>query len=75
METMPVLQSIASTLLSRRAARRLGRVIPNPVVRFVAVTAATALVPVLVERAAHALRSRRAARGQSSRSRSSRGAR
>ena len=56
---MPLLRSLASGLLSRRAARRLGRAIPNPLIRFAAVTAATALVPLLVEKVAERLSGRR----------------
>jgi hypothetical protein len=59
---MPLFRSLASGLLSRRAARRLGRAIPNPVLRFVAVTAATTLVPLLVNKAAERWHSRRSPR-------------
>ncbi|MGI8545978.1 MAG: hypothetical protein ACR2M1_01385 [Gemmatimonadaceae bacterium] len=48
---MPLLRSIASSLLSRRAARRIARFIPNPVVRYAVVTAATTLAPFVVDRA------------------------
>lgn len=48
---MPMLRTITTGLLGRSAARRIGRFIPNPVVRFVAVAAATQLVPLLLDRA------------------------
>ncbi len=48
---MPLLRSLASGLLSRRAARRIARFIPNPIVRYAVVTAATTLAPLIVDRA------------------------
>ncbi len=48
---MPLLRTIASGLLSRRAARRIARFIPNPIVRYALVTAATTLTPLVVDRA------------------------
>ncbi len=48
---MPLLRTIASGLLSRRAARRIARFIPNPIVRYAVVTAATTLAPFLIDRA------------------------
>lgn len=59
---MPIVQTITSGLLSRHAAKRVARVIPNPIVRYVVVAAATALVPVLVDRAAKQWRARRGRR-------------
>lgn len=53
---MPLLRTIASSLLSRRAARRVSRVIPNPILRYAVVTAATALAPMVVDRAVAAWR-------------------
>ncbi len=47
---MPVFRSVASALLTRRAVKKLSRVIPNPLLRYVAVTAATVVVPLLIER-------------------------
>lgn len=48
---MPLLRSLASGLLSRRAARRIARFIPNPIVRYAVVTAATTVAPLLVNKA------------------------
>lgn len=59
---MPLIRTIASGLLSRHTAKRIGRVIPNPILRYALVTAATAIVPVLVDRAVEAWNSRRASR-------------
>ncbi len=64
---MALLHSIASSLFSRHTARRLGRVIPNPALRFVAVTAATTLVPVLIEQGAKAWQARRRKRARAHR--------
>jgi hypothetical protein len=61
---MPFIQTVTSGLLSRHAAKRVSRVIPNPIVRYVVVTATTALVPIIVNRAAKHWRERRARRGQ-----------
>jgi hypothetical protein len=43
-------QSLAAGLFGRRAARRIGKMIPNPVLRFVVVTAVTTAVPLAVNR-------------------------
>jgi hypothetical protein len=48
---MPLLRNLATGLLGRRTARRLGRAIPNPLVRAAVVGAATTVIPLLVERA------------------------
>lgn len=45
--TLSFLRSAVSVLISRRTARRLARIIPNPLVRYAIVTIATAVVPVL----------------------------
>ena len=55
---MPLLNSIAQRALRGRASRGLARAIPNPLVRYAAITAATALLPRLLS----ALSRRRAAR-------------
>jgi hypothetical protein len=47
---MPILRSVTAALVSRRSARRLARIIPNPVVRYAVVTAVTALVPIAMTR-------------------------
>lgn len=59
---MPILRTVASGLLSRRAARRLSRAIPNPVVRMLAVAAATTLVPMAVNHVATRWQNRRRSR-------------
>lgn len=48
---MPLLRTLAAGLLGRRTARRLGRAIPNPLVRAAFIGAATTVIPLLVERA------------------------
>ena len=55
---MPLLNSIAHRALRGRASRGLARAIPNPILRYAAVTAASALVPIVMA----ALAKRRAAR-------------
>lgn len=45
---MPLLNVIAHRMLHGRATRQLARAIPNPVLRYAAVTAVTALVPVVL---------------------------
>lgn len=45
---MPLLDSIAHRMLRGGASRRLARAIPNPVLRYAAVTAVSALIPALV---------------------------
>ena len=45
---MPLLNTIANRMLHGQASRRLARAIPNPVVRYAAVTAITALVPLVL---------------------------
>jgi len=57
---MPILRSMTTALISRRSARRLARIIPNPVVRYVVVTAVTALVPVAITRITERWHRRRA---------------
>jgi hypothetical protein len=52
------LRSIASGLVSRRTARRLSRGIPNPILRFALVSAATALVPLAIDKGLDAWRGR-----------------
>lgn len=47
---MAFVQTFVAGLAGRRAARGLGRYIPNPVLRFVTVTAVTALIPIAVKR-------------------------
>jgi len=61
---MPLLRTIASGLLGRSTAKRVGRLIPNPVLRYAAVTAATALAPIIVNKVADRWRSRRSRRGK-----------
>ena len=45
---MALLHPIAHRLLRGRASRGLARAIPNPLVRYAAVTAVSALLPVIV---------------------------
>jgi len=45
---MPLLNSIAHRVLRGPASRGLARAIPNPIVRYAAVTAATALLPMVL---------------------------
>ncbi len=47
---MAFVQTLVAGIAGRRAARGLGRYIPNPVLRFITVTAVTALVPLAVKR-------------------------
>lgn len=61
---MPLLRSFASGLLGRKAARRLSRAIPNPMLRWVAATAATAIVTIVIERVVSSRRSRRGKRAR-----------
>jgi hypothetical protein len=50
---MSLLAPLASGLLSRRVVNRMARMIPNPVLRYAALLAATTVVPYLAARAAH----------------------
>lgn len=61
---MAMLRTISTALLSRTAARRLGRVIPNPLLRMVVVAAATRIAPVIAAKAGQQWRVRQAARTQ-----------
>jgi hypothetical protein len=45
---MPLLNAIAHRALRGPASRRLARAIPNPLLRYAAVTAATAIVPMII---------------------------
>lgn len=56
---MPLVQSAVSTLAGRAAAKRVGRAIPNPVVRQLAVVAITALAPLVVRKLGEAWQQRR----------------
>lgn len=47
---MPLMKSIASSIAGRRMAQSVGRRIPNPILRFAVVTAATALAPMIARR-------------------------
>ncbi|MBA2669768.1 MAG: hypothetical protein H0U67_05295 [Gemmatimonadetes bacterium] len=64
---MPFIQNAAAALVGRRTAKRLGRAIPNPILRFALVTAATTLVPLLVNRAVDSWRGRGKGSGQTAR--------
>jgi len=48
--TLSFLRSAVSVLISRRTARRLARIIPNPLLRYVVVSVGTALVPIVLTR-------------------------
>jgi hypothetical protein len=52
---MSLLAPLASGLLSRRAVNQMARMIPNPVLRFAVVLAASTIVPYLAARAAQHL--------------------
>ncbi|MEO6865918.1 MAG: hypothetical protein ABI229_10735 [Gemmatimonadaceae bacterium] len=56
---MPILRSVTAALVSRRTARRLTKIIPNPLVRYAIVTVATALVPVIIDKIAERWHGRR----------------
>lgn len=56
---MPLLKSIATGLAGRSAAKRLGRAVPNPILRFALVTAATALAPMVQRRVSAAWQKRK----------------
>jgi hypothetical protein len=47
---MAIVRTLAAGFLGKRAARGLGRYIPNPVLRFAVVTAITAAVPIVLDR-------------------------
>jgi hypothetical protein len=47
---LPILRSVAAAFVSRRTARRLARIIPNPLLRYAVVTIGSAVVPVLAAR-------------------------
>lgn len=47
---MPLMKSLATSLASRRMAQTVSRRIPNPLVRFAVVTAATTLAPYIARK-------------------------
>ena len=47
---MLILRSVTAAIVSRRTARRMARLIPNPLLRYAIVTIATALVPVVLDK-------------------------
>jgi hypothetical protein len=57
--TMPLVRTIVVGLLGRHTARRLARLIPNPVLRAAAVAVATTLLPIMVEKVANRRKARR----------------
>lgn len=59
---MPLLRTISTSLLSRAAARRAARFIPNPLLRWVLVGAATRYGPVVAAKAKARWQLRQAAR-------------
>lgn len=56
---MPLVQSVASSLVGRATARRVSRAIPNPIIRQLAVVAITALAPIVIQKIGEALQQRR----------------
>ncbi len=50
---MPLLNSLAHRALRGRASRGLARAIPNPIVRYAALTAATVLLPRILSALSH----------------------
>ena len=61
---MPIVRAIATGLLTRGAARRLTRIIPNPLMRTVAVVAATAIIPAIIEKVASRRQAQKERRGE-----------
>jgi hypothetical protein len=59
---MPILKTLATGLAGRTAARRLSRAIPNPMLRYAVVTAATAMAPMVARRFSAAMQRRKLAR-------------
>jgi len=47
---MPLMKTVASSLAGRRMAKSVSRRIPNPILRFAVVTAATTLAPMIARR-------------------------
>src|SRR6185437_4267869 len=65
--TLPFLRSVATAFVSRRTARRLARIIPNPLLRYAVVTIGSALVPVVVGRIGERWANRRVRRWETRR--------
>ena len=61
---MPFLKTIATGLAGRTAARRVSRAIPNPMLRYALVTAATFLAPRIARRVSARLQQRKLARAE-----------
>jgi hypothetical protein len=63
METsMSIIRTLASGVAGRTVARRLARVIPNPLLRYAVVTAATAVAPMIARRFSEKMQQRKLAR-------------
>jgi hypothetical protein len=59
---MPFFKTLATGLAGRTAGRRLARTIPNPLVRYAVMTAATVLAPMVARRVSASLERRKLAR-------------
>ena len=59
---MSIIRTLASGFAGRTAARRVARVIPNPLLRYAVITAATALAPMVARRFSAKMEERRLAR-------------
>ncbi|MES2523797.1 MAG: hypothetical protein V4617_13915 [Gemmatimonadota bacterium] len=62
---MALFKSIASGMAGRRAGKMVARRIPNPLLRFAVVTAATTLAPMVFRKLQAASQRRKLARGDS----------
>lgn len=65
---MPLMKTLATSLAGRRVATAVGRRIPNPLVRFAVITAATTLAPYVTRRVQAAWQRRQIERAASRRS-------
>lgn len=59
---MSIIRTLASGMAGRTVARRLARVIPNPLLRYVVVTAATAIAPMVARRVSATMQQRKLAK-------------
>jgi hypothetical protein len=56
--SVPIVKTLATSLASRTAAKRLSRVIPNPLMRKAVVLAATAFAPMIARKVSARMRAR-----------------
>jgi hypothetical protein len=59
---MSLISTLASGMAGRTAARRLTRVIPNPLLRYAVMAAATAMAPMIARRISAKMEQRKLAR-------------